>query len=53
VGRSLVAVLGGQANVEMLNGPVARPVGNIQDDRPDAGRLVDHRPDGGDLPRPS
>ena len=46
----LIAVLRGQANVNVLAGPVSRPCGWIEDDAPHPGGLVDHFDHGRDLP---
>src|SRR5207253_2383702 len=45
-----VSVLRGQPYVEMLAGPVTRPLGHVGDDRPHLRRFVDHGFDRGDLP---
>jgi hypothetical protein len=37
----LIAVLGGQPNIDVLAGPVAGPAGYVEDDRLDAGCLGD------------
>ena len=47
----LVAVLGGQAHVDVLAGDVSGPAGHVEDQRLRAGRLDDHVFDGGEPPR--
>ncbi len=49
----LVAVLGGQAHVEVLAGPVSRPGGGVEDDGDHARGLSNGVRDLGDLPRQS
>ena len=46
----LVAVLGGQADVEVLAGSVTGPAGDVEDDRPDARRFGHEVDDLGDEP---
>ena len=46
----LIAVLGGQADVDVLAGKVTRPAGNIEDERPRVRGLLMHVADRRDAP---